>query len=217
MSASEPAAESAAGPGTDRALKIGILGGTFDPPHVGHAAAARAVQSALGLDRLLFVVANDPWQKSATREITPAEDRYAMTEALAAAIPGTEASRMEIDRGGPSFSVVTAGEVRNLYCHDDIDPEIFLVVGADLVPELGTWERPAELAELVTLAVVSRPGAVRPPVPAGWKLTWIDGPQVEASSSSVREALAQGEGVEGMVPIEVMHCIARRGLYAVDR
>ncbi|HEV3368421.1 MAG TPA: adenylyltransferase/cytidyltransferase family protein, partial [Acidimicrobiales bacterium] len=83
------------------AHKVGIFGGTFDPPHVGHEAAARAILSALDLDRLLLMVANDPWQKSPTRPITPAEDRFAMTEALAETIPGASASRLEIDRGGP--------------------------------------------------------------------------------------------------------------------
>ena len=94
-----------------RPERIGILGGTFDPPHVGHVAAARAVMEQLGLDRLLLVVANDPWQKSGQRAVSPAEDRYALTEALAEEIPGAEASRLEIDRGGPSYSVDTAEEI----------------------------------------------------------------------------------------------------------
>ena len=98
-------------PAPEPPARIGILGGTFDPPHVGHVAAARAVIEQLGLDRLLLVVANDPWQKSGQRAISPAEDRYALTEALAREIPGAEASRLEIDRGGPSYSVDTAEAV----------------------------------------------------------------------------------------------------------
>jgi nicotinate-nucleotide adenylyltransferase len=141
-----------------RSERIGVFGGTFDPPHIGHVAAARAVQGALALDRLLLVVANDPWQKSPSRAITPAEDRFALAEALSTDIPGAEASRIELDRGGPSSSVMTvetllaqaaaAGRGR---------PEIFLAVGADLVPELDTWKRADELKKLVTVAVVSRP------------------------------------------------------------
>jgi nicotinate-nucleotide adenylyltransferase len=200
------------------AERVGILGGTFDPPHAGHDAAARAIVDALDLDRLLLVVANDPWQKSPTRPITPAEDRFALTRALAAAIPGTEASRLEIDRGGPSYSIDTveallaeaaaAGRPR---------PELSLVVGADLVPGLGTWERAGDLAGLVRLAVVSRPTTPRPAVPAGWDVVWVNGPQVDVSSSAVREALARGGRIDGMVPPDVIHCIARRGLYAVGR
>jgi nicotinate-nucleotide adenylyltransferase len=194
--------------------RIGILGGTFDPPHLGHAAAARAVLDSpeLKLDRLLLVVANDPWQKSPARTITPAEDRFAMTVALAESLPGVEANRMEIDRGGPSYTVMTVEELRREH---GASVEVVLVVGADLVPELGTWERTDDLRQLVTLAVVSRPTTVRPPAPEGWQVTWVDGPQVNVSSSGVRAVLAEGGSVEDVVPPEVVRCIGRRNLYAV--
>ncbi len=93
----------------------------------------RAVQDALALDRLLLVVANDPWQKSPTRSITPAEDRFAMAQALSEAIPGVEASRMEIDRGGPSYTVATVETLLARGRRSQASrPEIYLVVGADL-------------------------------------------------------------------------------------
>lgn len=169
----------------------------------------------LGLDRLLLVVANDPWQKSGRRAVSPAEDRLALAEALAREIPGAEASRLEIDRGGPSYSVDTAEE---LQARAGARPlELFLVVGADLVPELGTWHRTGDLARLVTLAVVSRPGADAAAVPAGWRAVRVDGPRVEVSSSEVRARLAAGEPVDDVVPPEVIRCIRRRGLYAVGR
>jgi nicotinate-nucleotide adenylyltransferase len=172
----------------------------------------------LALDQLLLMVANDPWQKSPTRPVTPAEDRFALTQALAAGIPGAEASRLELDRGGPSYSVETLEELRDMASRSGGPiPEFFLVVGADLVPGLDTWERPADLAELATLVVVSRPTTVRPPVPAGWRLTWVHGPRVEVSSSMVRDVLAQGGQVDGLVPPAVIRCIARRDLYAVGR
>ena len=189
-----------------------MLGGTFDPPHVGHVAAARAAMERLGLDRLLLVVANDPWQKSGQREISAAEDRYALTEALARGIPGAEASRLEIDRGGPSYSVDTAEE---LLAAAGRPVELFLVVGADLVPELGSWHRSADLQRLVTLAVVSRPGDAVPAVAPGWRVERVDGPQVAISSSEVRDLLASGRSVEGLVPEAVIRCIRRRGMYAV--
>jgi nicotinate-nucleotide adenylyltransferase len=178
-------------------------------------AAARAVQEALSLDRLLLVVANDPWQKSSTRRISPAEDRFALTQALAADIPGVEASRIEIDRGGPSYSVVTAEEIRAASGRPE--PELFLVVGADLVPELETWERVRDLRRLVTLAVVSRPTTPSPVVPSGWRVAWVDGPQVDVSSSAVREALASGQPVDDLVPPGVIHCMEGRKMYAVGR
>jgi nicotinate-nucleotide adenylyltransferase len=202
----------------ERARRVGIFGGTFDPPHVGHDAAARAIVAALDLDRLLLVVANDPWQKSPTRPVTPAEDRFALTQALADGVPGAEASRLEIDRGGPSYSIDTVEAlIGEATAAGRPRPELFLVVGADLVPELDTWERSADLAGLVTLAVVSRPTTPRPSVPPGWDVIWVDGPQVDVSSSAVREALAQGRRIDGMVPPDVIHCMARRGMYAVGR
>jgi nicotinate-nucleotide adenylyltransferase len=200
-------------PAPEPPARIGILGGTFDPPHAGHAAAARAVSERLGLDRLLLVVANDPWQKSGQRAVSPAADRFAMTEALAAEIPGAEASRLEIERGGPSYSVDTAEAILAGAAGRPV--ELFLVVGADLVPELGTWHRAEDLQRLVTLAVVSRPTGGVPVVPPGWRVEWIDGPQVPVSSSEVRERLAAGRPVEGMVPPAVIRCIRRRALYAV--
>ena len=124
-----------------------------------------------------------------------------MTEAMAGAIPGAEASRLELDRGGPSYSVATAEEFRDQELGaGHPSPELFLVVGADLVPDLGSWERAGDLAQLVTLVVVSRPTAPRPPVPPGWTTLWVDGPQVDVSSSAVRQALARGEDLAGLVP-----------------
>jgi nicotinate-nucleotide adenylyltransferase len=214
------------------AERIGLFGGTFDPPHVGHVAGLRAVSGALSLDRLLLVVANDPWQKSSSRAITPAEDRFAMALALAQDIPGVEASRMEIDRGGPSYTVDTVETLRA----EAVDsgrpvPQIYLVIGADLLADLGTWERADELREMVTLAVVSRPpattattgptgptGLTMPPAaPPGWRIEWVDGPLVDVSSSAVRDVLERGGPVDELVPSTVMRCIRRRNLYAVGR
>lgn len=202
-------------PAPERPERVGILGGTFDPPHVGHVAAGRAVTEALGLDRLLLVVANDPWQKSGRRAVSPAEDRYALAEVLAREIPGAEASRLEIDRGGPSYSVDTAEAL--LAQAGARRKELFLVVGADLVPELGTWHRAEDLAALVTLAIVSRPAAGDPAVPPGWRGVRVDGPQVAVSSSEVRDRLAVGQPVGDVVPAGVIRCIRAHGLYAVGR
>jgi nicotinate-nucleotide adenylyltransferase len=169
----------------------------------------------LGLDRLLLVVANDPWQKSGQRAVSPAEDRYALAEALAHEIPGAEASRLEIDRGGPSYSVDTVEEL--LARAGARPPDLYLVVGADLVGELGTWHRTEDLRDLVTLAIVSRPTADAAVLPPGWRAVRVDGPRVEVSSSEVRDRLAAGKPVDELVPPEVIRCIRRRVLYAVGR
>ena len=190
----------------------------------------RAVQDALDLDRLLLVVANDPWQKSPNRSITPAEDRFAMAQALSEAIPGVEASRMEIDRGGPSYTVATVEALlAEAGAAGRPPPAIYLVIGADLVPELGTWERSEDLRQLVTLAVVSRPprspageravlrDRAAPIAPPGWRVERVDGPMVDVSSSAVRDLLGSGAPIDDVVPSAVVHCIRRRNLYAVGR
>lgn len=199
-------------PAPEPPARVGILGGTFDPPHVGHVAAGRAAVKQLALDRLLLVVANDPWQKSGRRVVSRPEDRYALTVALAADIPGAAASRLELDRGGPSYSVETAEEVLARAAGRPL--ELFLVVGADLVPELASWHRHEDLQRLVTLAVVTRPGTDAA-IPPGWRSVRVAGPQVDVSSSAVRDRLAAGQPVEGLVPEDVIRCIRRRGLYAV--
>jgi nicotinate-nucleotide adenylyltransferase len=199
-------------PAPERPTRIGIFGGTFDPPHDGHVAAARAVTEQLGLDRLLLVVANDPWQKSGRRAVSPAADRYELTELLAEEIPVAEASRLEMERGGPSYSVDTAEEI--LAEAGGHPAELFLVIGADLVPELHSWHRSDDLRRLVTLAVVSRPTGAPPAIPPGWRAERVDGPQVAVSSSEVRGLLREGRSVEGMVPEPIIRCIVRHDLYA---
>ena len=109
--------------------RIGLFGGTFDPVHTAHLEVADAVRRALGLDRMLVVVANEPWQKEGERTLTGAEDRYAMVEAAVTEWPGLEPSRMEIDRGGPSYTIDT---VRQL-SEEEPGADIVLVVGSDVV------------------------------------------------------------------------------------
>ncbi|MGH9110201.1 MAG: nicotinate-nucleotide adenylyltransferase [Acidimicrobiales bacterium] len=191
--------------------RIGLLGGTFDPPHAGHVAAARVCLTALGLDRVLLVVANHPWQKVPDRAITPAEDRFAMVAAAVEGEPGLVASRIEIDRGGPSFTIDTVEELRQALP----PPEVFVIIGADLVGSLSTWERHDELRRRVTLVVVGRPPGPVPPEPAGWSVVHVAGDGVDVSSSEVRRLLVSGLPVDGLVPEAVAGCIRQRGLYAV--
>jgi nicotinate-nucleotide adenylyltransferase len=198
--------------------RIGLFGGTFDPPHAGHLDAAARCRDALALDRVLLVVANHPWQKAPRRAVTPAEDRFAMVAAAAEGMPGVEASRLEIDRGGPSYTVETVEELhRRARQAGRPVPDLYVVVGADLVASLPTWERVDDLRRSVTLVVVSRPAGPEPPDPAGWRVVRVDGRGVEVSSSEVRALLAGGRPVDGLVPDPVVRCIRRRELYAVGR
>ena len=196
--------------------RIGILGGTFDPPHFGHLAAVVAARDVLGLDEVQLVVANEPWQKTPLRPVTPALDRLALTEAAAEGLERVTVSSREIDRGGPSYTVDTVREVRDEAEATGAPVEVVLIVGADLVGDLPGWERADELAPLVTLAVVSRPGCSAE-APPPWHAVVVEGPAVEVSSSEIRERLVAGQSVEGLVPPAVIRCIERRGLYAGGR
>jgi len=190
-----------------------VFGGTFDPIHAGHVAAAAAVHRALDLDRTLLVVANEPWQKEGTRSVTPAEDRLAMVVAAVADRPGLEPSRLEIDRGGPSYTVDTVEELHGLYPGS----ELFLVVGADVVPDLRTWRHQGDLQQSVVLVVVDRPGATREQPPPGWRAVSVPVPAFDVSSTELRARLEAGRPVDGLVPEGVIRCIRDRNLYATSR
>lgn len=212
-----PAPPPAPGGGA-RGERLGLLGGTFDPPHCGHVAAARACVKALDLARLLLVVANEPWQKTPQRSVTAATDRLAMAAEVAAMVPHAEASAIEVDRGGPSYTADTVDEIlAGAVALGAPPPEIFLIVGSDLVRSLSTWKRVDDLRRKVTLAVVSRPGNRVADAPPGWRTVFVEGEAVDVSSSEVRDRLERGLPVGGLVPDEVVRCIGRRGLYAVGR
>lgn len=193
--------------------RVGILGGTFDPPHLGHIAIATAVRDALGLDEVLLVVANEPWQKIGGRTISPAADRLAMVQDAVADRRGLRASSIEIDRGGPSYTVDTLRELRR----SDPSHAHWLIVGADAAGLLHTWHDHEQLPGLATLVIVDRPGVAPGVDPQGWEVAHVPGPGSEVSSSMVREALASGESVDHLVPAAVLAQIHRRGLYGVGR
>jgi nicotinate-nucleotide adenylyltransferase len=193
--------------------RIGLFGGTFDPVHAGHVEVADAALAALHLDRMLLVVANEPWQKEGTRSVTPAEDRYAMVVAAAEGHPGLEPSRLEIDRGGPSYTVDTVDELLGA-CPGS---QVYLVVGADVVADLPTWKDEDRLRREVTLAVVNRPGAPSVPAPSGWRSVTVPVEPLDVSSTDLRARLVAHQPVDDLVPEAVMRCIRRRGLYATGR
>ena len=199
--------------GDPAAVRIGIFGGTFDPIHTAHLEVAEAVRERLGLDRMLLMVANQPWQKVGARPLTPAEDRFAMVEAAAADWPGLEPSRMEIDRGGPSYTIDTVRQLLG----EEPGAEVTVVVGSDVVGGLTTWKDEVALREAVTLAVVGRPGVDPVAPPPGWRTVQVPVAPFDVSSTELRRRLEAGLPVEGWVPEPVIRCIARRGLYATGR
>ena len=143
------------------ANRIGVFGGTFDPVHVGHLVAAVNARDALDLDQVLLVVANVPWQKVGDRTISNAQDRFAMVEAAAARLlTASRHRRIEIERGGSSYTADTLADLRRA----DPGAELFVIVGADVVAGLDTWERVGEVRTGSTLVVVNRPGSDATPL-----------------------------------------------------
>ena len=183
------------------AERIGVFGGTFDPVHIAHLVAALEARHALHLDRVLLVVANEPWQKVGERHVTPAADRYDMVAAAVLDVDGLEASRIEIDRGGPSYTADTLAALAQ--------PEraLFLIVGADV--DLDTWARADEVRTLAEVVYVTRPGESPPAGGTVVRMTAID-----ISGSALRRRIAEGAPVEFLIPSGVLHLITERGLYA---
>jgi nicotinate-nucleotide adenylyltransferase len=191
-------------------LRLGVFGGTFDPIHVGHLVAAINVRHALDLDVVLLVVANRPWQKEAGRAITPAADRLAVVRAAVGDVPGLEASDIEIVRGGTSYTADTLHELERVHPGADL----VLVIGADVAPALGTWERVDEVRAVSRLAIVNRPGAPAPAVPAGWRADVVEIPNLEVSSTDLRARFSDGRPLDYLVPEAAMREVRDRGLYA---
>jgi nicotinate-nucleotide adenylyltransferase len=191
--------------------RLGVFGGTFDPVHVGHVVVATETRAQLGLDRVLLVVAGDPWQKRG-RVVASAADRLALVDAAVDGIDGVEASAIEIERGEAS---VTADTLEALAAPAR---ELFLVLGADAVANMPTWRRLDETRDLATVVVVERAGDVHsePPGP-GWRVARVAIPRLDISSTELRHRMRDGRPVDGLMPTEVVREIRRRGLYTGGR
>ena len=189
--------------------RLGIFGGTFDPPHVGHLVTAVNVRHDLHLDRVLLVVNDQPWQKVGTRDISPAEDRFAMVEAAVAGVEGLEASRVELDRGGMSY---TADTLATLLAEDPTR-ELFVILGSDAAAGLPTWERADEVRSLATIVVVERPGVREAEPPPGWTWERLEVPRLEVSSTELRARVAEGRPLDYLLTPDVIATVAARGLY----
>jgi nicotinate-nucleotide adenylyltransferase len=184
------------------------MGGTFDPIHVGHLRAAENAREQLKLDRVLVVPVGIPPHRVAPR--ASALDRWAMVCLAVAAHRGFEPSPIELSRSGPSYTVDTVEAVRA----DHANAEVHLIVGSDTLGELDSWKDLDRLLSICRVAVVHRPG--EPPAATGqlpaWA-TWVDGPGLAISATTIRTRLTAGQGVRYLVPELVADYIARRGLY----
>jgi len=183
-----------------------VLGGTFDPVHTGHIVVATEVRDRLALDRVLVVPAGDPWQKRG-RVVASARDRLALVELAMADIDRVEASAVEVDRDAAS---VTADTLEALA---GPNRELFLVLGADTVANMGTWRRLEETRHLATIVVVEREGEHAQPPGNGWRVEHVAIPRLDISSTDLRARLSTGRPVDGLIPPAVVRAIRERGLY----
>jgi nicotinate-nucleotide adenylyltransferase len=193
--------------------KIGVMGGTFDPVHHGHLVAASEVAHRFNLDEVLFVPTGQPWQKSA-KSVSPAEDRYLMTVIATASNPRFGTSRVDIDRGGPTY---TADTLRDLAATMP-DAELFFITGADALSQILSWRKVDELFELAHFVGVTRPGydLGDEHLPEG-SVTLVEVPAMAISSTDCRDRVAEGRPVWYLVPDGVVQYISKRGLYAPDQ
>lgn len=186
--------------------RIGLMGGTFDPIHVGHLAIAVEARRALGLEEVVFVPAGQPWQKAA---VAAAADRLAMTHLAVDGAPGCRVSAIEIDREGPTYTVDT---LRALHAEDP-EAELWLLLGADALAGLDSWREPGEIVRLAKVAVAARPGSEPRADGGGVAVTVLELEPVAVSSRDIRARLARGESVQGLVPTAVETYIHAHGLY----
>jgi nicotinate-nucleotide adenylyltransferase len=191
-------------------MRVGIMGGTFDPIHHGHLVAASEVADLFGLDEVVFVPTGEPWQKSEAA-VSPAEERYLMTVIATASNPRFTVSRVDIDRGGPTYTVDTLRDLKMLYGDD---AELFFITGADALGKILTWKDATNLFELAHFVGVTRPGFElnAEHLPAG-RVSLVQVPAMAISSTDCRRRVEEGKPVWYLVPDGVVQYIAKRGLY----
>lgn len=200
---------------------VGILGGTFDPIHVGHLAIAEEVREALGLARVLFVPSRLPVHK-AGRTVSPAEDRVAMVALAIAGNPAFALSRAEVDRAGPSYAVDTLELMADEARAAGHELDLTFILSAEAYAALPTWHRPERILELCRMAVVPRlgvppadPKAIARRLPGAERRTvLVDGPLLDISASRIRARVAAGRSIRYLVPDAVIAYIGDHDLYA---
>jgi nicotinate-nucleotide adenylyltransferase len=196
--------------------RIGVLGGTFDPPHIGHLWLATLAADALNLDRVLFMPAGQPPHKRG-RKVTPPADRLLMTRLAISGDPNFSLCPIEMERPGPSVTVDSVDELLRMYA----GARLYLLMAADSLAQIETWREPDRLLTLVEWAVGPRSGVAAPDRddlrrrfgPAASRIHLLDGPSLDVSASEIRRRVAAGQAIRYLVPRAVEALIVERGLY----
>ena len=197
--------------------RIGILGGTFDPPHIGHLWLATLAADAMALDRVLFMPAAQPPHKVG-QPVSRATDRLLMTRLAIAGNPLLDLCLIEMERPGPSYTIDSIDELERLHPGDT---QLYLVMAADSLAQIDTWREPDRLLERIEWIVGPRPGDALPDRSSlearfaehASRIHLLEGPSLDVSSTALRERVANGQPIRYLVPRGVEELITERGLY----
>jgi nicotinate-nucleotide adenylyltransferase len=197
-------------------MKLGVLGGTFDPVHIGHLVLAERAREQLGLDRVLWVPAGDPWRKR-SRRISPASHRLKMVQLAIDGHPAFEVSTIELQREGPTYSADTLEQLHQ----KQPGAALFFILGYDALIDLPNWHDPHRIVSVATLVVAQRAGEQRlsraelrellPGLPG--RVVWVDMPRLDVSGTELRARVRAGKSVRYLVPDAVAAYIEEHGLY----
>ncbi len=197
--------------------RLGILGGTFDPPHVGHLWLATLAADAMRLDRVVFMPASQPPHKGGSL-VTRASDRLLMTRLAIAGDDGFDLTPIEMERPGPSYTIESVDELHRTY---GADADLYLIMSAGSLAEIDTWREPDALLSRIEWVVGPRPGVPEPDRAAlearfgasASRIHLLSGPSLDVSSTEVRRRVAAGHAIRYLVPRGVEELIVERGLY----
>jgi nicotinate-nucleotide adenylyltransferase len=214
----EPAGQPASAPAV--IARVGMLGGTFDPIHVAHVAVAQTARRELDLDEVLVIPAGQPPHKLGLA-MARAADRLAMVELALAGEEGLRASRVEIDRAGPSWTIDTVAALHDAARAEGRDLDLTMILSADAFAGLASWHEPERLLRLVRVAVAPRPGTAAPSLEAlprelldaATGITILRGPNLDVSATEIRRRVVAGESIEGLVAPAVARYIEEHHLY----
>ena len=193
----------------DKSVRLGLMGGTFNPVHYGHLTAAQEAADRFGLERVIFIPCGIPPHKD-VKDLAPAIDRFLMTVLAIADNPSFDVSRYEIDKDEPSYTVATMAHFAAEYP----DSELFFITGADSVLELGTWHEPERVFEFGNLIGVTRPGYTVDKAPdVAARVIWMEMPAIGVSATDIRTRVREGRPFDYLTPPAVVSYIENRYLY----
>lgn len=194
---------------TSKRVKVGILGGTFNPPHMGHLMMAEQVKDQLDLDKIFFMPTAEPPHSSVTKTTISSDKRVHMLELATIDNPDFEIERFEVDNGGKNYTYDTMKALIELYP----TVEFYFIVGGDMIVDMPTWYKIDELVQLVQFVGVNRPGYL---VETDYSIIMVDIPSIDISSSTIRKKVGQNCSIKYLVPDDVRNYIALEGLYQDD-